>query len=71
MASTAEIAKVTAEDDLIQHNSGSIARHRGAAPALHAPVYCHTGERPAAESDNRERVTADARAQLRAAAEPR
>jgi glyoxylase-like metal-dependent hydrolase (beta-lactamase superfamily II)/predicted ester cyclase len=28
------------------------ADHRGAAPALHAPVYCHPAERAAAESDS-------------------
>ena len=28
------------------------ADHRGAAPALGAPVYCHPAERPAAESDD-------------------
>lgn len=28
------------------------ADHRGAAPALQAPVYCHAAERPAAESDS-------------------
>ena len=28
------------------------ADHRGAAPALQAPVYCHAGERAAAQSDH-------------------
>ena len=31
------------------------ADHRGAAPALHAPTYCHPAEREAAESDNSRR----------------
>jgi hydroxyacylglutathione hydrolase len=31
------------------------ADHRGAAPALHAPVFCHPAERPAAESSSPQR----------------